>query len=69
MAEKKETDDLRDLDTESTLKLLKSDFASGLKQTEVENRLKRYGYNEVPEKKTNPILKFLAKFWGSLHGC
>jgi len=64
MAEKKEIDDLRHLDTKSTLKLLKSDFASGLKQTEAENRLKRYGYNEVPEKKTNPILKFLAKFWG-----
>lgn len=41
-----------------------SDFAFGLKQSEVETRLKQYGYNEVPEKKINPIFRFLSKFWG-----
>ncbi len=64
MSEQKEIDNFRNMDTETALKLLKSDFASGLKQTEVENRLKQYGYNEVPEKKANPTLRFLAKFWG-----
>ena len=64
MAEKKEIEDLRNLDTESTIKLFKSDFTSGLKQTEVENCLKQYGYNEVPEKKVNPVFRFLTKFWG-----
>jgi H+-transporting ATPase len=64
MAEKKEIEDLRNLDTESTIKLFKSDFTSGLKQTEVENCLKQYGYNEVPEKKVNPVFRVLTKFWG-----
>jgi len=64
MAEKKEIEDLDNLDTESTIKLFKSDFTSGLKQTEVETYLKQYGYNEVPEKKTSPIFRFLTKFWG-----
>lgn len=62
--ERKEFDDLRNIDTESTIKLFKSDLTFGLKQTEVENHLKQYGYNEVLEKKANPLLRFLTKFWG-----
>lgn len=37
---------------------------SGLNQLEVESRLKQYGYNEIPEKKINLLVKFLSKFWG-----
>jgi len=62
--EKKEFDVLRNIDTESTIKLFKSDLAFGLKQTEVENHLEQYGYNEVLEKKANPLFRFLRKFWG-----
>jgi len=47
------------------VELLKSNTNVGLKQTEVEGRLKQYGYNEVPEKKTNPITGFAKKFWGT----
>ena len=36
----------------------------GLRSGEVEERLRQYGYNEVPEKKINPVTKFLRKFWG-----
>ena len=36
----------------------------GLRSGEVEERLHQYGYNEVPEKKVNPVSKFLRKFWG-----
>jgi len=64
MTEKKEIDDLRKMDTASALKFFKSDFISGLKQIEVENRIKEYGYNEVPEKETSPLFRFLKKFWG-----
>jgi H+-transporting ATPase len=38
----------------------------GLSQNEAQNRLKRYGYNEIPEEKINPFLKFLAYFWGPI---
>ena len=36
----------------------------GLRSGEVEERLRQYGYNEVPEKKINPVTRFLRKFWG-----
>ena len=38
----------------------------GLSQTEAQARLIKYGYNELPEKKTNPYLKFLSYFWGPI---
>jgi len=64
MPGQKEIDKFRNMDAESVLKLFNSDSGSGLQQREAENRLKQYGYNEVPEKKTNPTFRFLAKFWG-----
>jgi H+-transporting ATPase len=38
----------------------------GLTQAEAQKRLKQYGPNEIEEKKTNPILKFLSYFWGPI---
>jgi len=38
--------------------------AEGLSSEEVEERIKKYGYNEVEEKRENPVLRFLSKFWG-----
>ncbi|GKT09642.1 hypothetical protein DSTSK_29470 [Desulforhabdus sp. TSK] len=43
-----------------------SSKTEGLTQSEVEERLQQYGYNEISEKKTNPILKFLTYFWGPI---
>jgi H+-transporting ATPase len=38
----------------------------GLSQAEAQKRLTQYGPNEIQEKKTNPLLKFLTYFWGPI---
>jgi len=50
--------------TEEVLRSLHTDLSVGLKVSEVEARLKQYGYNEAPEKKANPAVRFAKKFWG-----
>ncbi|HLN22393.1 MAG TPA: plasma-membrane proton-efflux P-type ATPase, partial [Patescibacteria group bacterium] len=40
--------------------------ADGLRQAEAEKRLAQYGPNEIEEKKTNLLLKFLSYFWGPI---
>jgi H+-transporting ATPase len=39
---------------------------SGLSGEEAAKRQKENGYNEIAEKKKNPLLKFLAYFWGPI---
>jgi H+-transporting ATPase len=39
---------------------------SGLSAAEAEKRLKEFGPNEIPEKKTSAIIKFLSYFWGPI---
>ncbi len=43
-----------------------SSSLDGLTQAEAEKRLAQYGPNEIAEKKTNAILKFLSYFWGPI---
>ncbi len=43
---------------------LGSDLSKGLTVEEAKARLLRNGYNEVQEKRRNPFLRFLKKFWG-----
>jgi H+-transporting ATPase len=38
----------------------------GLGQAEAHKRLAEYGPNEIEEKRTNPLLKFLGYFWGPI---
>src|ERR1700722_12528935 len=38
----------------------------GLTQAEAQKRLTQYGPNEIEEKKTNLLLKFLGYFWGPI---
>ena len=38
----------------------------GLSPVEVEARQQQYGLNEIAEKKSHPILKFLRFFWGPI---
>jgi H+-transporting ATPase len=47
-------------------KELKTSAQEGLGSTDAKQRLSQYGYNELEEKKTSPLLKFLAYFWGPI---
>jgi H+-transporting ATPase len=38
----------------------------GLSESEAHARLATYGYNELPEEKTNSLLKLLSYFWGPI---
>jgi len=38
----------------------------GLAAAEVQPRLTKFGYNELPAEKVNPLLKFLTYFWGPI---
>ncbi|KAI7903968.1 plasma-membrane proton-efflux P-type ATPase [Cokeromyces recurvatus] len=46
--------------------LLHTDPSSGLSSTEVAERTQKFGLNELPERKRNPILKFLLYFTGPI---
>ncbi|MGO9941895.1 MAG: plasma-membrane proton-efflux P-type ATPase, partial [Rhodoblastus sp.] len=66
-AESKPTakDDLKSLPLSEVEKKLGSS-PDGLSQAEARKRLTQYGPNQIEEKKTNEILKFLTYFWGPI---
>jgi H+-transporting ATPase len=58
-------DDLKSLPLAEVEKKLGSS-AEGLTQADAQKRLAQYGPNEIEEKKTNELLKFLSYFWGPI---
>jgi H+-transporting ATPase len=58
-------DDLKTLPMAEVEKKLNSS-PDGLTDAEAKKRLTQYGPNEIEEKKTNPLLKFLSYFWGPI---
>jgi len=58
-------DDLKSLPLAEVEKKLASS-PDGLSQAEAQKRLAQYGPNEIEEKKTNLLLKFLSYFWGPI---
>ncbi|KAJ3113071.1 hypothetical protein HDU96_003814 [Phlyctochytrium bullatum] len=47
-------------------KYLDTEPLQGLSDAQVQERLAKFGHNEIPEKRTNPILKFLSYFLGPI---
>jgi len=65
MTQKEAFDNLKELSVADTFDKL-STSAKGLTCEEAEKRLEKYGYNEITEKKANPIVKFFGYFWGPI---
>jgi len=59
------TDDREKMSLDALRAELHASF-DGLTQHEAQSRLEHYGYNELPETKVNPLLKFLSYFWGPI---
>ncbi len=60
-----ENDDLKSLSLDDLKKKL-GFYPEGLTEAEAQKRLGQYGPNEIAEKKTNLLLKFLSYFWGPI---
>jgi len=43
-----------------------SSSEKGLTESEAKKRIEQYGYNEIAEKRINPLLKLLTYFWGPI---
>ncbi len=54
------------MDTDEVLRRLRVDPRRGLDEREAEERLRRFGPNEIPEEKPNPVIRFLRYFWGPI---
>jgi len=46
--------------------LMSTDSVQGLSRDEARQRLAEHGFNDLPDEKTNPLLKFLSYFWGPI---
>ncbi len=61
----KSTSEYKTISREETLKFLETS-PDGLAESEAGNRLQAFGYNEIVEKKKNPFLEFLLRYWGPM---
>ncbi len=61
----KSTSDYKGLSPEESLQRLETS-RNGLTQSEAVKRLETFGYNEIVEKKKNPVLEFLLRYWGPM---
>ncbi len=59
------TEEARKADLDALFKRLDSSEA-GLSSLEAEKKLQQLGSNEIPEQKTNLLIKFLGYFWGPI---
>ena len=59
------TSEYKKISLEETLQFLEA-TKDGLSESEVANRLRIFGHNEIAEKKKNPFLKFLLRYWGPM---
>jgi H+-transporting ATPase len=60
-----DSEEIKKIEVSELLQKLSS-TKDGLSISEAKKRIQQYGLNEIPEKKVNPIVKFLRYFWGPI---
>jgi len=60
------SDDALPQDTTAKLSLVPPESTTGLTTVEVTALREKFGFNDIPEEKKNPLLKFLSYFWGPI---
>jgi H+-transporting ATPase len=61
----KSTSEYKNIPLEGVLQSLEA-ATDGLPDSEAGNRLRTFGYNEIPETKKNPFLEFVLRYWGTM---
>ena len=61
----KNTSEYKTISLEETYKVLET-TADGLSDSEVKNRLEKFGNNEIVEKKRNSLFEFILRYWGPI---
>lgn len=61
----KATSEYKNISLEETYKFLEASV-DGLTESEAKNRINILGYNEIVEKKRNPLFDFLLRYWGPM---
>lgn len=59
------TSEYKSISLDETYKLLGT-TAEGLSDSEVKERLERFGYNEITKSKQNHLFEFLMRYWGTM---
>lgn len=61
----KSSSEYKEMSLGETLKFLETSF-DGLSTEEADNRVKKFGYNEILETKKNSVLAFFKRYWGPM---
>jgi H+-transporting ATPase len=61
----KDTSEYKEVSVEEAVSILESSI-NGLTQSEADKRIEEFGRNEVVEKKKNPTIDFLSRYWGPI---
>ncbi len=61
-----ETESYKRMSVEETLKKFQVDPKNGLSEKEVEEKVKKYGLNEIPEKEESLFHRIFRRFWGPI---
>ena len=58
-------DEIVSMSFQSIAEKLDSDIKNGLTPSDAQNRISKYGYNEIQEEKKNPLISLAKKFWNT----